>query len=64
MDKRQGEVQRFRLIFFCLTGSKNAIGEPFSLSLISGIEKVWVKGWGKIKIFSRKFFVSQCRKFS
>ena len=25
---------------------KNAIGEPFSLSLISGIEKVWMRGWG------------------
>ena len=25
---------------------KNAIGEPFSLSLISGIKKVWMRGWG------------------
>ena len=25
---------------------KNAVGEPFSLSLISGIEKIWMRGWG------------------
>ena len=30
----------------CLTVPKNALGEPFSLSLISGIEKVWMRGWG------------------
>ena len=26
---------------------KNAIGEPFSLSLVSGIEKGWMRGWGE-----------------
>ena len=25
---------------------KNFVGKPFSLSLISGIEKVWMRGWG------------------
>ena len=39
MDKREGEVSRFLSNIFCLTVSKNAIGEPFSLSLSSGIEK-------------------------
>ena len=46
MDKREGEVSRFPSNFFCLTVPKNAVGEPFSLSLISGIEKVWMRGWG------------------
>ena len=86
---------------------KNAVGEPFSHSLFSGIEEVWIRGGGGggrkyhkflsktfcltmpktfvgepsvlcfrnipaakkfmdkkggIKIFRRKFFVSQCRK--
>ena len=46
MDKREGEVSRFPSKIFCLTVPKNAVGEPFSLSLISGIEKVWMRGWG------------------
>ena len=29
----------------CLTVPKNFVGEPFSLSLVSGIEKVWIGGW-------------------
>ena len=83
---------------------KNFVGEPFSVSLLSGTEKVWIRGGGgggvsrfsvenflshsaekfrrgilyccnnsgyrkslireggSIKIFRRKFFVSQCRK--
>ena len=49
---------------FCLTVSKNAVGEPFSLSSISGIEKVWMREWGggSIKVFRRKIFVSHSRK--
>ena len=35
------------------------------MSLPSGAEEVWIrKGVGSIKIFSRKFSFSQCRKFS
>ena len=109
MDKKEGKYQHFPSKIFCLTVPKNAVGEPFSLSLISGVEKVWMGGWGggecqdfpskmscltvpkkivgkpfcavfqklsgsqkfmdkrgrgSIKIFLRKFFVSQCRKFS
>ena len=38
-------------------------GEFFSVSLIWGIAKKMNKrGGGSIKIFRRKFFVSQCRK--
>ena len=47
MDKREGEVSRFPSKLFCLTVPKNAVGEPFSLSLISGIEKFWMRGWGR-----------------
>ena len=39
MEKKEGEVSRFLLITFCLKVPKNAVGEPYSNSLISGIEK-------------------------
>ena len=39
------------------------LGEPFSVSLISGIEKFYAQE-GYITIFYRKFFVSQYRKNS
>ena len=67
MDMREREVSRFLSKIFCLTLSKSAIGELSSLSLVSGIEKVWMRYWGgggSVKIFRRKFFVSQCRKIS
>ena len=46
MDKREGEVSRFPLKFFCFKVSENAEREPFSVSLISGIKKNWMRGWG------------------
>ena len=42
----QRVMARFSVELFCLTVPKNAVGEPFSLSLLSGIEKVWMRGWG------------------
>ena len=42
----QRVMSQFSVELFCLTVLKNAVGEPFSLSLISGIEKVWMRGWG------------------
>ena len=68
----QRVVTIFRRKFF-VSLPKNAVAEPFSLSIISGIDKVWMRGWGagggglgvgKVKIFRRKFFVSKCRKTS
>ena len=47
--------------FFFITAPKNFIDEPFSVSLISGIEKLYASE-GHVTIFPRKFFVSQCRK--
>ena len=46
MDKMEGEVSRFPSKMFCLTVSKYAVEEYFSLSLIAGIEKVEMRGWG------------------
>ena len=59
-----GGVPRFSVeIFLPHSDEKFRRGEPFSLSLFSGIEKVCVRGGESIKIFRRKFFVSQCPKF-
>ena len=56
MDKREGEVSTFLSNCFCLTVSKNAVVETFSLSLISGIEKNWKRGWrGECQDFPSKF---------
>ena len=41
MDKKEWEVSRFSFDFFCLTVPKNNVGEPFSVSLNSGIEKLY-----------------------
>ena len=31
---------------------KNAVEEPFSLSIISGIEEIWMRGWGGVLRYS------------
>ena len=42
MDKKgEGEYQDFPSKIFCLTVPKNFIGEPFNVSLTSGIEKFY-----------------------
>ncbi len=58
-----GEYQDFPSKIFCLTVLKISVGESSIVALISGTEKVWRREGGSIKIFFRKFFVSQCRKF-
>ena len=64
LDKRWGEYRDFPSQIFCLTVLKNFVGEPFSVSLIAGTEKAWIRRGGRIKTFRRNFFVSQCRKKS
>ena len=63
MVKRGGgggrEYQDFPSKIFCLTVPKISVGESFTVALISGIEKVWIRGGGVVS----RFFVSQCRKF-
>ena len=56
-----GEYQDFPSKIFCLTVPKNFVGEPFSVSLISGNGKFYASE-GYVTIFCRNFFVSQCRK--
>ena len=57
MDKGEGEVSRFPSKNFCLTLSKSAVGEPFSLSSTSGIKKVWMREWGgECQVFPSKIF--------
>ena len=51
MYKRRGggggrEYHNILSKIFPLTVPKNAVVEPFSLSLISGIEKFWMREWG------------------
>ena len=64
MDKGGGgSITIFFQIFFWLTVPKKFVQEPFRVSIISGTEKICEKTGGAIKIFCRKFFVSQCRNF-
>ena len=60
-------MSQFSVENFCLTLPKFSVGKPFSVSLISGIGKVWIGGGGggggrSIKILRRNFFVSEYRK--
>ena len=62
---REGGVSRFSVETFGLTVPRNFVGQPFSVSLLSGAEKVWIReGVGSIKIFCRKFSFSEGRKIS
>ena len=61
-DKR-GEYQDSPLKSLCLTMLKIFVGEPFNVSLVSGIEKFYVSE-GHVTIFRRNFFVSQYRNIS
>ena len=44
MNKRGREYQDFRSKVFRLTVKKNFVGDPFSVSLVSGTKKVLIKG--------------------
>ena len=60
----EGEgVSRFSSKIFCLTVPKNFVGEPFSVSLISGTEKVWIRGGG-YQDFPSKIFCLTVPKIS
>ena len=63
MDKRGGgSIKIFRRKFF-VSVPKKFLGEPFSVSLISGTEKVWIRGGG-VSRFSVDVFVSLYRNIS
>ena len=61
MDKRGGgggggrEYHNFLSKSFCLTVPKIFVGDSFSVSLISGIEKLYASE-GYVTIFRRNFF--------
>ena len=59
----RGGYHDFLSKFSCLVVPKNFVGEPFSVSLISGIERFYASE-SYVTIFCRNFFVSQCRKIS
>ena len=42
--------------FFCLTVPNIFIAEPFSVSLVSGTEKVWIRGGRGYQDFPPEFF--------
>ena len=56
----RGEYRKFSSTIFCLKMPKNFVGESFSQSLISGIEKINASE-GYVTIFRRIVFVSQYR---
>ena len=62
-DKRGGVYHNFPSKFFCLTVPKNFVGKSFSDSLISGIEKFWIRGGRKYRIFPSKIFCHTVPKF-
>ena len=66
MDKRGGEGGReyhnFLSKFLCLTVPKNIVGEPFSVSLFSGIQKSYASE-GYVTIFRRNFLTHSAEKF-
>ena len=57
------EYQDFPSKTFCLTVPMNSVEKPFTVSLLSGADEVWIReGGGSIKSFRRNFSVSPCRK--
>ena len=47
---------------FCLTVPKCLVGDPFSVSLISGTKKVWIKR-GRVSRFSVENYLSHSAEF-
>ena len=57
------EYHDFPSKVFCLTVPKYSVGESFSLSINSGIEKVWMRGWrGGVSRSAVENFVSHSDK--
>ena len=63
MEKKgSGENRSFHTKNFCLKVPKLFVGEPFSLSLVSGFEIIYASK-GYVTIFRRKFCVSASTHF-
>ena len=50
------EYQDFQSEIFCLTVPNISVGQSFTLAIISGIEKVWIREGGAYQDFPSKFF--------
>ena len=62
VDKKGG-VSGFAVAIFLSHSAEKFVGGPFSLSLISGIKKIFASEC-YVTIFRRNFFVSQYRSIS
>ena len=62
MDKMGGSIKILRRKILS-DSSEKIVGEPFSVSLFSGIAKFYASE-GYVKIFYRNLFVSQSRNIS
>ena len=60
MDNRVGVSRVSVENFFPHSAENFRRGVLFSVSIISGIEKVWLRLGGNIKFFRRNLSVSQC----
>ena len=59
----RGDYRKFPSNNFCLKLPEQSVGEPFTPSLVSGIENVYASE-GFVTIFRRNVFVSQYRIIS
>ena len=67
LDNKEGGVacQDFPSKFFCLPESQISVGESFKVPLLSGIERMWITGWGGVvSKFSVENFCLTVPKFS
>ena len=63
MHKRGVEYQDFPSKTFCLTVPRIFIGKPFSVSLLSGSEEVWIREGGVSSFSVDNFLSHSAEKF-
>ena len=57
-----GEFQDFQSKIFCLTVPKISVGEAFTVAIISGIEKIWIRVGGVSRISVENFLSHSAEK--
>ena len=62
MNKREGEVSRFSVDLFWSHNAENFVGQPFRVSLNSGIEKLYASE-GYVTISVEVFLSDNAEKF-
>ena len=63
LDKKGGSIKIFRRSFFCLTVPKNFVVEPFTVAVVSGTRKVWIRRGGVSSFSVEKFLSHSTEKF-